>query len=315
MFEKSQDFGLRVIYENPIQTIYHMERANTTSRMIAYRIYPGIELLLTDFQDKYTWAGQWEEKKEVYQISYCHNGVYQAELSKNKFSYASPGNVLLLNSCKKSLGSQMTTDTLQGFHIMVYPDLIENTTINDWKQQFDLDFRWLIKHMREIDRVKVYPCGAGMLHVAEELYELLYNHELGIVRLKLLEFFHLIRKEDFKIENAHRVFSKDQIEKTKTIRTMIEMDLSKHYTIKELCFNCDISTTILKECFKEIYQYPPYEYLRNARMNKAAEYLKNTSRSILDIGRLLGYENPSNFSRTFKEVYGMLPKEYRNKNV
>jgi AraC-like DNA-binding protein len=50
-------------------------------------------------------------------------------------------------------------------------------------------------------------------------------------------------------------------------------------------------------------------------MNKAAEYLKNTSRSILDIGRLLGYENPSNFSRTFKEVYGMLPKEYRNKNV
>lgn len=283
--------------------------------MIAYHLFPGIEVILNDFKEQYIWSGQWKEEKEFFQISYCHNGVYQAELSKNKYSYGMPGNLLILNNCKESLDSKMTSNTLQGFHIMIFPENMDESIIREWKKQFDLEISHMLLMLQKESKVKIIPCGAGLLHVCEELYELLYNSELGIVRLKLLEFFHLIIKEDFKIENSNRVFSKEQIEKTKTIKELIEMDLSRHYTIKELCDTYCISTTIFKECFKRMFQYPPYEYLIIARMNKAAEYLTNTNQSIIDIGKLLGYENPSNFTRTFKELYGILPKEYRNKNV
>lgn len=46
-------------------------------------------------------------------------------------------------------------------------------------------------------------------------------------------------------------------------------------------------------------------------MNKAAEYLKNVNMSIIEIAKLLGYDNPSNFTRTFKNVFGLLPREYK----
>ncbi len=307
-----QDFGLRVVSENSFQTVYTIDKENSGSRMVLYRLYPGVEIILNDFKERYSWSGEWKERTQVYQISYSHNGVYQAQLCKNKFSYASPGKVVVMNGCKQSLESKMTTDVLQGFNIMLYPEFINESTISNWKNEFDLDMGHFMNVLHEIKKIKVFPCGAGMLYVAGELYELLYNQEIGLVRLKLLEFFHLIIKEDFKIENAHRVFSREQIEKTKMIKELIEMDLSKHYTIQELCRSYGLSTTIFKECFKQIFQYPPYEFLRIARMNKAGEYLKYSDKSILEIGRLLGYENPSNFARTFKEVYGVLPRQYRS---
>lgn len=310
----SRDFGLRIIYEDAFHTIYTMAEENSMSRMITYRLYPGIELVLNDFKESYAWSGKWRQEEEFYQIYYSHNGIYQTELSKNKFSYGIPGNLMILNNCRESLGSKMTMN-LQGFHVMIFPERLDKEIAKEWKKQFHLNIDSIILMIKEIEKIKVVPCGEGLLHVCKELFELLYNSEVGIVRLKLLEFFHLIIKEDFKFENCNRVFSKEQIEKTKAIKDMIETDLSKHYTIKELCDTYHISTTIFKECFKLIFQYPPYEYLRIARMNKAAEYLIDSNRSIIDIGKLLGYENPSNFTRTFKDIYGVLPKDYRNKNV
>ena len=171
---------------------------------------------------------------------------------------------------------------------------------------------YFIKILPETEKAKVFPCGERILCVAEEIYKLLYSHEMGLLKLKLLELFYMIIKEDIRIENRQRVFSREQIEKTKMIKELIEMDLSKHYTIKELCGRYDLSATIFKECFKQMFQYPPYEFLRIARMNQAGEYLKQSDKSILDISRLLGYENPSNFARTFKEIYGVLPRQYRN---
>ena len=50
------------------------------------------------------------------------------------------------------------------------------------------------------------------------------------------------------------------------------------------------------------------------RMAKAAELLKLTELSISDIGNAVGYPNQLHFSRAFKNVYGVSPREWRNKN-
>lgn len=306
-----KDFGLKIIYENIDQTVYSMDNKNSNSRMIRYCLYPGVDIILSDFKEKYIWAGEWKLEEPVYQISYNCNGVYQAQLRKNEFCYASPGNLVILNSCKKSLDSKMTTAALQGFSILLYPNRLEQNLTDDWRKQFDLDINCFLHILPEYEKAMVFPCGEEILNVVEEIYELLYNHEMGILRLKLLELFHRMIKEEVRVENRQRVFSREQIEKTKMIKERMEQDLSKHYTIQELCKNYELSATIFKQCFKKMFQYSPYEFLRVARMNQAGEYLKYTDRSILEIGRNLGYENPSNFTRTFKDIYGVLPSQYR----
>ena len=49
-------------------------------------------------------------------------------------------------------------------------------------------------------------------------------------------------------------------------------------------------------------------------MTKAAELLKITSLSIADIGNAVGYPNQLHFSRAFKNVYGMSPRNWRTVN-
>lgn len=48
-----------------------------------------------------------------------------------------------------------------------------------------------------------------------------------------------------------------------------------------------------------------------ARFTFASEMLKETERSIIDIAQTLGFESPSNFSRSFRRVSGVSPREYR----
>ena len=58
----------------------------------------------------------------------------------------------------------------------------------------------------------------------------------------------------------------------------------------------------------------PQEFLMNYRMVKATELLKLTSLSIADISSAVGYENQLHFSRAFKNIYGISPREWRNQN-
>ena len=50
------------------------------------------------------------------------------------------------------------------------------------------------------------------------------------------------------------------------------------------------------------------------RMVKATELLKLTSLSIAEIGSAVGYENQLHFSRAFKSIYGVSPREWRNQH-
>lgn len=56
-------------------------------------------------------------------------------------------------------------------------------------------------------------------------------------------------------------------------------------------------------------------HLREARLKKAAQLLKNPMLSIENIYQSVGYENYSSFITAFKDKYGKTPKEYRNKII
>ena len=56
------------------------------------------------------------------------------------------------------------------------------------------------------------------------------------------------------------------------------------------------------------------DYKLMLRMNKAKELLKTTDTNICDIAHAVGYKSSSSFSDTFKQQFGISPKQYRNKN-
>lgn len=87
--------------------------------------------------------------------------------------------------------------------------------------------------------------------------------------------------------------------------------LSERITITELSKMFLINPTSLKEAFREEYGTPIAAHIKEHRMERAAELLRNTDQSIADIANAVGYESQSRFSAAFREQYNVLPTEYR----
>ena len=64
----------------------------------------------------------------------------------------------------------------------------------------------------------------------------------------------------------------------------------------------------------EKYGVTPHDYLKDAKMMYALSLICYTDFSITEISRMVGYVNPNQFNKTFKEKYNKLPFEYRKKS-
>ena len=77
--------------------------------------------------------------------------------------------------------------------------------------------------------------------------------------------------------------------------------------------NCNI--VWLSRMIKNLTGKTYTELIQNKRMNQAAYLLENTKITIADIGYYVGYENISYFYRTFKNHFGLTPRDYRIKKL
>ena len=94
----------------------------------------------------------------------------------------------------------------------------------------------------------------------------------------------------------------------------IEQNFQNNISIENIATVCGINRSYLGKIFRNSIGRSPQEFLMNYRMVKATELLKLTSLSIADISSAVGYENQLHFSRAFKNIYGVSPREWRNQN-
>lgn len=77
----------------------------------------------------------------------------------------------------------------------------------------------------------------------------------------------------------------------------------------------NLSPNYISKIFKEKSGMGFSEYLNRIRMEKAAELLVDISYKHYEIADKIGYDNPKNFSRAFKQYYHVSPREYREQNL
>ena len=73
-----------------------------------------------------------------------------------------------------------------------------------------------------------------------------------------------------------------------------------------------ISEGHLSKTFKLKYGMRFSAYVEAVRMDKAKDFLKNTSLNVNEISELTGYLSTNTFCRAFKRVTGLTPSDYRN---
>ncbi|HIR89680.1 MAG TPA: AraC family transcriptional regulator [Candidatus Fimimorpha faecalis] len=81
--------------------------------------------------------------------------------------------------------------------------------------------------------------------------------------------------------------------------------------VSEIANYIGISRSYLTHIFKQKLQVSPQKYLLTYRLEQASHLLRSTNLSIQEVSEKVGYTNPLTFSKIFKNVYGLSPKNYR----
>lgn len=91
----------------------------------------------------------------------------------------------------------------------------------------------------------------------------------------------------------------------------IEDHLPENIKVETLANVASLSPYYFQRLFNRLVKKSVNEYVRLRRLAKASEALKDKEKRILDVALDYGFSDHANFTRAFKDAYGITPDEYR----
>ena len=113
-------------------------------------------------------------------------------------------------------------------------------------------------------------------------------------------------------ENKKLKSSKDR--STSVIEPLLETlreNIDKWWTISEMAAFCSLSEDHFRRVFKKQTGMLPKIYIDRLKMQKASEMLISTDMKVAKVAEELHYHDYYHFSRRFKAVIGLSPRQYR----
>ena len=131
---------------------------------------------------------------------------------------------------------------------------------------------------------------------------------------KSVELLYLLSAPEEQPKDTAPALEREAARALADTRRYMEEHLDEPLTIPTLSRRACLSATTFKEGFRRLYGLPVHTWLRQRRMERAAELLRNSSLSVLGVAQSVGYGSASQFTAAFRRQYGVTPTQYR-KNV
>lgn len=132
----------------------------------------------------------------------------------------------------------------------------------------------------------------------------------GLLRLKVMELL-------YNVMDCSKNIFRQMLQLRQPVKADIHRVVEENYTspisLKELAYLSGRSLSSFKRDFQGIYGEPPAKWIREKRLLKARQMLQSSRMSVADVAYSLGFENPTHFSRIFKQRYGLSPISFVEK--
>lgn len=136
------------------------------------------------------------------------------------------------------------------------------------------------------------------------------EYELA-VRYLLSHFLYLLAghlPEETEDSAGHSVQGNERI---KLMLSYIQAHFMEPLTTEDIARSAMISASECLRCFHHVIGTTPIQYIRQYRIIKASRLLQTTDLRITEIGERCGFHDMSYFAKTFREIQGCAPGEYR----
>lgn len=134
------------------------------------------------------------------------------------------------------------------------------------------------------------------------------DEELGVLKLKELMMI-LLKSENH--ENIRQLLSEIFAPVNTAFRSAIESNLFNNLSMDQLAFICNMSLSTFKREFNKAFDETPARYIKQRRLEQAANLLMLTDSPISEIAFKTGFQDLTTFSANFQDKYHLSPSKYR----
>ncbi|MBY0284583.1 MAG: AraC family transcriptional regulator [Sphingomonas sp.] len=134
-----------------------------------------------------------------------------------------------------------------------------------------------------------------------------------VTRLSEVLFIEAIRSAGTEAPQLRAIIDGFSDERIGRAIALIHREPGKHWTVAMLAAEIGMSRTRFAVLFQEMIGVGPISYVIEWRLQKANAQLFTTCKSIPEIARGIGYNNPADFTRAFVQRFGQTPVEFRCK--
>lgn len=116
-------------------------------------------------------------------------------------------------------------------------------------------------------------------------------------------------------ETYYREKKDDTIEQNKHVTNIVKYmyrHMEENLYLEDVCEKFELSKSYVNAIFLKCTQHAPMEFFTNLKMRQACNMLRGSDLYVYEIAQRLGYKDQYYFSRLFKKVVGMSPKEYKD---
>src|ERR1700730_2085091 len=195
---------------------------------------------------------------------------------------------------------------------------VPTTIISGWFRFGQMSVKPLKRLLPELILIKADQAQTLALHatlqlLASEMAEPAPGSEVMVNRLADILFIQCVR--------AHIASSSESC-KTGWLRAIFDPKIGaaleamherveNPWTVESLAAAAGMSRSAFALRFKELLGETPLEYLTNWRMYKATGLMQEDDRKMFEVAKSIGYDSDAAFSKAFKRVLGVAPREYR----
>lgn len=276
----------------------------------SFLVYPGIALTFFHLQAE-NYQVHHAQGADVMHINHCRRGRLVWTMKEGETFFIGPGDLLLhLADCCSQSQIGLPLGSYEGVSISVELNTL-TTNPPEILKEAGIDGEKLYKKFFQEGHAAAMPASDQIDHIFSEFYDLPEEVRLPYYKLKVQELLLFLSQMEISEENALDRTLSSQVGVIRNIHDDLVSHPEKRVTIEELAKEYLINTSTLKTVFKAVYGQPLATYMKEYRLQYAAQLLASTDEPISKIARKVGYESPSKFTKAFKEEYRVLPSDYR----
>ncbi len=296
-----------VLHRDEEYTVYSVESTDGKVIMTSYPVFPGIDIIYNDIHAS-SYSIQHKADTDLTQINHCREGRIEYQYGVDCY-FLAPGDLSISKRNASGDTFIFPTGHYHGISVTIDPTRAPDC-LSCFLQDVNVRPNLLIEKFCPDSAYFSARSSASIEHVFSELYNVPEEIRKGYFKVKVMEL--LLFLSALPIKNERKSYTRSHVKLAKAIGDYLMSNTENKITVSDLSEHFGASVSLINSSFRGVYGISPAAFLRAQKMHSAAELLRNTDRTVLDIASQFGYDNSSKFAKAFRDVIGVPPNMYRS---